>query len=55
MLEGKQAQVDEPIDENLMARIKGAIFKQLSKRSIEMHLKARKLYRLQKAMKQKNA
>ncbi len=47
MLKGKQAQVERPIDEALMARIKGAIFKRL----IYMHLKARQLYRLKKTKK----
>ena len=51
MLNGELKEEERPIDEALMARIQGAVFKMLRPRSILMHLEARRLYRIKKKKK----
>ena len=47
-LGGEVKEEERPIDEALMARIQGIVFKTLRPRSIKMHLEARRLYRVRK-------
>ena len=44
---------EPPIDPGLMAKIQGAVFKTLRPRSIQMHLEARRLYRIRKRKEEK--
>lgn len=44
-LQGNDVMEEPPIDEALMTRIQGAVFKTLRPRSIHMHLEARRQYR----------
>ena len=53
MLNGELKEEERPIDEALMARIRGVVFKTLRPRSIMMHLEARRLYREKKRNEEK--
>jgi hypothetical protein len=53
MLQDEQREKEKPIDAAMIARIQGAVFKTLRPRSIQMHLEARRLYRIRKRKEEK--
>ena len=52
MLQGPQFMQEPPIDPAMIAKIQGVVFKTLRPRSIQMHMEARRLYRIKKARKE---